>query len=52
MAARLADSSVALGNARGLVPYTVLIDAQGRLHKRKLGPFAPGEIAGWANQDN
>jgi len=52
MAARLADSSVALGNARGLLPYTVLIDAQGRLRKRKLGPFAHGEIAGWANQDN
>ena len=47
-----ADSSVALGNARGLLPYTVLIDAQGRLRKRKLGPFAHGEIAGWANQDN
>jgi thiol-disulfide isomerase/thioredoxin len=47
-----ADSSVALGNARGLLPYTVLIDAQGRLHKRKLGPFAPGEIAGWANRGN
>ena len=42
------DSSVLLGNARGLLPYTVLIDAQGRLRKRKLGPFAPGEIAGWA----
>lgn len=47
-----ADSSVALGNARGLLPYTVLIDADGRLRKRKLGPFAPGEIAGWANGAN
>ncbi|WP_425477369.1 TlpA family protein disulfide reductase [Stenotrophomonas ginsengisoli] len=47
-----ADSSVALGNARGLLPYTVLIDADGRLHKRKLGPFAPGEIAGWAHRAN
>ena len=47
-----ADSSVLLGNAQGLLPYSVLIDAQGRLRKRKLGPFAHGEIAGWANQDN
>lgn len=47
-----ADSSVALGNARGLLPYTVLIDAQGRIVKRKLGPFAHGEIAGWASSVN
>ena len=44
-----ADSSVALGNARGLLPYTVLIDADGRLLKRKLGPFAHGQIKHWAN---
>ena len=47
-----ADSSVALGNARGLLPYTVLIDADGIVRKRKLGPFAHGEIAGWAKQGN
>lgn len=47
-----ADSSVALGNSAGLLPYTVLIDADGRLVKRKLGPFAHGEIAGWARQGN
>jgi thiol-disulfide isomerase/thioredoxin len=33
------DSSVALGNARGLLPYSVLIDAEGRLRARRLGPF-------------
>ena len=44
-----ADASVALGNERGLLPYTVLIDAQGRLVRRKLGPFTAGEIARWAN---
>ena len=47
-----ADSSVALGNARGLLPYTVLIDADGHLLKRKLGPFAHGQIKHWANGGN
>jgi len=43
-----ADASVQLGNAKGLLPYTVLVDARGRIVKQKLGPFAPGEIEGWA----
>ena len=47
-----ADASVLLGNERGLLPYTVLIDADGILRKRKLGPFSHGEIAGWANAGN
>jgi len=42
------DASVKLGNAQGLLPYTVLVDAQGRIVKQKLGPFAPGEIESWA----
>lgn len=42
------DASVQLGNAKGLLPYTVLVDARGRIVKQKLGPFAPGEIEGWA----
>ena len=46
-----ADASVALGNERGLLPYTVLIDAQGRLVRRRQGPFAAGEIAHWASND-
>lgn len=43
-----ADASVWLGNTGGLLPYTVLVDAQGRVLKQKLGPFAPGEIEAWA----
>lgn len=43
-----ADASVWLGNTRGLLPYTVLVDARGRVVKQKLGPFAHGEIEGWA----
>ena len=42
------DASVKLGNAQGLLPYTVLVDAQGRIVKQKLGPFAHGEIEHWA----
>ncbi|MBD9370238.1 TlpA disulfide reductase family protein [Xanthomonas sp. XNM01] len=42
-----ADASVRLGNTRGLLPYTVLIDADRRVVRRKLGPFAHGEIDGW-----
>lgn len=41
------DASVQLGNAQGLLPYSVLFDAQGRMVKAKLGPFARGEIDGW-----
>lgn len=42
-----ADASVRLGNTRGLLPYSVLVDADGRLSKRKLGPFKRGELAIW-----
>ncbi|MBA0273948.1 TlpA family protein disulfide reductase [Stenotrophomonas maltophilia] len=41
------DASVQLGNAQGLLPYSVLFDAQGRMVKAKLGPFAHGEIDSW-----
>ena len=43
-----ADASVWLGNTRGLLPYSVLVDAQGKVVRQKLGPFAHGEIEGWA----
>lgn len=42
-----ADASVALGNDRGLLPYSVLIAADGRVLARRLGPFARGELHGW-----
>jgi len=41
------DSSVQLGNPKGVLPYTALIGADGRLLKQKIGPFAPGEIEQW-----
>jgi thiol-disulfide isomerase/thioredoxin len=41
------DAGVQLGNLKGVLPYTALVDAQGRLVKQKVGPFQPGEIDGW-----
>lgn len=42
-----ADASVWLGNAKGVLPYTVLVDADGRIARQKVGPFEHGEISGW-----
>lgn len=42
------DAGVQLGNVRGVLPYTVLIGADGVLVKQKIGPFEHGEIDGWA----
>ena len=41
------DASVKLGNSQGLLPYSVLLDAHGRVLKQKLGPFKAGEIDAW-----
>ncbi len=42
------DAGVRLGNPKGVLPYTVLLDADGRVLKQKVGPFQPGEIEAWA----
>ncbi|MBW8367393.1 MAG: TlpA family protein disulfide reductase [Arenimonas sp.] len=43
------DSSVRLGNARGILPYTVLLDAQGRRVKTHYGAFPNAEsVRRWA----
>lgn len=47
-----ADASVRLGNRQGLLPYSVLIDAQGRVVRQKLGPFKAGEIEEWAKLED
>ncbi|HEY1034282.1 MAG TPA: TlpA disulfide reductase family protein [Pseudoxanthomonas sp.] len=44
-----ADASVWLGNAKGVLPYTVLVDADGRIARQKIGPFTHGEISGWVD---
>lgn len=36
-----------LGNAGGQLPYTVVIDRQGRLHDRQLGAVDEARLAGW-----
>ena len=43
-----ADASVWLGNLKGVLPYSVLVGADGKILKQKIGPFEPGEIEGWA----
>ncbi len=42
-----ADASVRLGNRAGVLPYSVLVGADGRILRQKVGPFADGEIEGW-----
>lgn len=43
-----ADASVWLGNRKGVLPYSVLVGADGRILKQKVGPFESGEIDDWA----
>jgi len=44
-----ADAGVRVGNIHGVLPYTVLISADGQLIRHKIGPFADGETAKWIN---
>jgi peroxiredoxin len=37
----------ALGNLSGALPYTVLIDRDGRVAQRKLGQIKPAELRQW-----
>ena len=43
-----ADAGVRLGNPRGVLPYSILVSADGRLLKQRIGPFEDGEIDRWA----
>ena len=47
-AAGPADAGVRLGNPKGVLPYSVLLSADGTLLKQRIGPFADGEIDHWA----
>jgi len=42
------DAGVRVGNVHGVLPYTVLISADGRFVRHKIGPFADGETGSWA----
>jgi thiol-disulfide isomerase/thioredoxin len=39
-----------LGNSAGALPFTVLLDAQGKLVERKLGETQYAELEAWARQ--
>ena len=42
------DAGVRLGNPKGVLPYSVLVSADGHLLKQRIGPFDRGEIEDWA----
>ena len=43
------DAGVRLGNPAGVLPYSVLVSAEGRVLKTRIGPFENRQdIAGWA----
>jgi thiol-disulfide isomerase/thioredoxin len=42
-----ADASVRFGDTRGVLPYSVLIDAEGRIVARKLGSFHEAGLREW-----
>lgn len=45
------DASVRLGNPAGVLPYSVLVSADGRVLKTKIGPFEDkADIAEWAQR--
>ncbi|MDB6164589.1 MAG: alkyl hydroperoxide reductase [Xanthomonadaceae bacterium] len=41
------DAGVRLGNPAGVLPYSVLVSAEGVLLKQHIGPFAAGELENW-----
>lgn len=43
-----ADASVRLGDPAGVLPFSVLVSADGRLLKSRVGPFQPDELGTWA----
>lgn len=45
-----ADAGVRLGNPKGVLPYSVLLAPDGTVLKQRIGPFAHGEIDGWARE--
>jgi thiol-disulfide isomerase/thioredoxin len=45
-----ADAGVRLGNPKGVLPYSVLVSADGRLLKQHIGPFSAGDLSDWTRQ--
>ena len=44
------DQTRNLGNASGALPFTVLLDADGRIVQRKLGETQHDELVGWVKK--
>ncbi|MBE2211964.1 MAG: TlpA family protein disulfide reductase [Xanthomonadaceae bacterium] len=43
------DAGVVLGNPAGVLPYTILVDADGIVRKQQVGPFqSTAQIAQWS----
>lgn len=42
------ELAAAMGNSAGVLPFTVLVNAQGRIVQRKLGGTTLDELSGWA----
>jgi peroxiredoxin len=40
----------ALGNSGGVLPYTVLVDAEGRIRARHVGQVKPDQLRRWLEQ--
>lgn len=45
-----ADAGVRLGNPRGVLPYSVLVDRDGRILEQWVGPVKRDDLDGWARQ--
>jgi peroxiredoxin len=43
------DLARQLGNPSGALPFTVLVDADGLIALRRLGPIRPGDLRAWLN---
>ena len=44
------EPTLRFGDTIGALPYSVLIGADGRIERTKLGPFEAGELATWLGQ--
>jgi len=44
-----ASTSVALGNKHGALPFSVLLDARGRVLRSKFGAMTAADLAAWAS---
>lgn len=45
------DSSVALGNVHGVLPFSVLVDGEGRIRARRIGAFTDAaDLRAWVEQ--